>query len=493
MISILRASHLTPMNLKPLEKLDRTNLYEQVAYRVQSLIEEGTLQPGDRIPSVRRMHKQMNVSISTVLEAYRLLEDRGLIEARPQSGYFVKQTPLLSHRDEPNPSAPPRRIYTVDASIALGINVALRDPNIIRLGAAVPDPQLFPVKALNRLMGQVMRQYPETCHAYNPLPGCEPLRHEVARRLMDAGCSLTPEQILITNGTTEALHLCLRAVTKPGDTVAIESPCYYGLLEILESLHLRALELPTHPRDGLILEELETALKQGNIAACTVVSNFSNPLGCCMSDSHKKQLLEILERYDIPLIEDDIYGDLKFDGNRPKAIKAYDRKGLVMYCASCSKTLSAGLRVGWTVPGRYQTKVEQLKLITNINTAAANQLTIASFLANGGYDRHLRQLRRAYQEQVIRMTQAIYEYFPDETKVTRPKGGYVLWVEIPSNFDSMMLYHQALQDNISIAPGSIFSVSGSYQNCFRLNCGIPWSDQLEQALKTLGVLIHQQL
>ncbi len=479
------------MNLKPLEKSDRTNLYEQVAYRVQSLIEEGTLQPGDRIPSVRRMHKQMNVSISTVLEAYRLLEDRGFIGARPQSGYFVKQT-RLSHRDEPNPSAPPRRIYTVDASIALGINVALRDPNIIRLGAAVPDPQLFPVKALNRLMGQVMREDPQVCHAYHALPGCEPLRHEVARRLMDAGCSLTPEQVLVTNGTTEAVYLSLRAVTQPGDTVAIESPCYYGLLEILESLHLRALELPTHPREGLILEELETALQQGNIAACAVVSNFSNPLGSCMSDQRKKQLAEILEQYNIPLIEDDVYGDLGFDGNRPKAIKAYDRTGLVLYCASCSKTLSAGLRVGWLIPGRYQTEVEQLKLITNITTSPANQLTIAGFLANGGYDRHLRQLRRAYQEQVMRMTQAIYDYFPDETKVTRPTGGYILWVEIPGEFDSMTLYHQAFQHKISIAPGSMFSVSGSYQNCFRLNCGIPWSEQLEQAMKTLGCLIAKQ-
>ncbi|MEL7035172.1 MAG: PLP-dependent aminotransferase family protein [Cyanobacteria bacterium J06592_8] len=481
------------MNLKPLEKSDRTNLYEQVADRVQSLIEKGTLQPGDRIPSVRRMHKQMNVSISTVLEAYRLLEDRGFIGARPQSGYFVKQTSLLSYRDEPNPSKPPRHIYQVDASIALHINVALGNPHIIRLGAAVADPQLFPIKALNRLMGQVIRQYPEVCHTYHPLPGCESLRHEVARRLMDAGCSLTPEQVLITNGTTEALHLSLRAVTQPGDTVAIESPCYYGLLEILESLHLRALELPTHPREGLILEELETALEQGNIAAIAVVSNFSNPLGSCMSDEKKKQLVEILEKYEIPLIEDDIYGDLGFEGDRPKAIKTYDRQGLVLYCASCSKTLSPGLRVGWAVPGRYQTEVEKLKLITNFSTATANQLTIAAFLANGGYDRHLRQLRRAYQEQIRRTTQAIYEYFPNETKVTRPTGGHVLWVELPLKFDSMLLYHQALQHQISIAPGKMFSVSGSYQNCFRLNCGIPWSEELEQAMQILGRLIHQQL
>ncbi len=479
------------MNTKSFDSSTRTNLYEQVAYRVQSLIEEGTLQPGDRIPSVRKMRQQMNVSVSTVLEAYRLLEDRGLIGVRPQSGYFVKQTPFLD-RDEPNPSQPPRKVCEVDTSLALRINNALRDPDIIRLGAAVAAPELFPIKALNRLMGQVMRHSPNICHSYSPLPGCEPLRHEVARRLMDAGCSVRPDDVLITNGATEAIYLSLQAITKPGDTVAIESPAYYGILEILQSLHLRALELPTHPREGILLKDLEIALQQDNIKACVFVSNYSNPLGCCMSDAQKQKLVEILTEYDVPLIEDDVFGDLCFQGNRPKAVKAFDQNGLVLYCSSCSKTLSPGLRVGWAVPGRYQTEVEQLKLFTNITTAPANQLTIAAFLENGGYDRHLRQLRRSYYEQVIRMSQAIYEFFPAVAKVTRPQGGHVLWIELPPEFNSMELYHKAYQHQISIAPGCMFSVSGGfYQNCFRLNCGLPWSDELEAAIKTLGYLISE--
>ena len=478
----------TPMKVRPLEMENGTNLYEQVAHRIEGLISEGTLQTGDRIPSVRKMHQQMNVSISTVLEAYRLLEDRGLIAVRPQSGYFVRPG-LLSHRDEPNPSAPPHRALQVDTSLAVRINRALREPNIIKLGAAVADPSLLPLATLNRLIGQTLRNDPERCHSYDVLPGCEPLRHEVARRLMEAGCSITPDQILITNGTTEAMYLSLRAITNPGDTVAIESPSYYGLLEVIASLNLRALELPTHPRDGLCLDTLETALKKGSIAACALVSNFSNPLGTCMSDLHKKQLVTVLEKYNIPLVEDDIYGDLCFQGNRPKAIKAFDQKGLVLYCSSCSKTLSPGLRVGWLVAGQYQTQVEQLKLFTNMATATVNQLAIAAFLSNGGYERHLRQLRRAYYEQVMRMTQAICDYFPPETKVSRPSGGHVLWVELPAHFDALELHEQAYQHQISIAPGSMFSASGAYQNCFRLNCGLPWSDQLDQAMQTLGKLI----
>ncbi len=468
------------------------NLYEQVADRIQQLIAEGTLQTGDRLPSVRKLHEQWSVSISTVLEAYRLLEDRGFIAARPQSGYYVKQT-FLQVPDEPHQSAPPQKPRHVDNSLGFRVICTIRDSQTIKLGAAVPSMELLPLQALNRLMGQILRQHPTLAHAYDVPPGCESLRHEVARRLMDAGCSIAPDQIVTTNGTFESVFLSLRAVTQPGDTVAIESPTYYGLLEALEILHLKALELPTHPRDGLSLPHLEMALQKKRIAACALVSNFSNPLGTCMSDAKKQQIVELLAQYEVPLIEDDIYGDLYFEGTRPKAMKAFDREGLVLYCSSCSKTLSPGFRVGWAVAGRYQAKVEQLKWVINQTTAIAPQLTIAAFLSNGGYDRHLRQLRRAYQSQMARMTQAIHDYFPAEARVTRPDGGHVVWVELPECCNALTLYESALQQHISIAPGQIFSPSGSYANCLRLNCGLPWSNAIDQAMLKLGELIQQQM
>ena len=467
------------------------NLYEQIADRIQRLIAEGTLQAGDRLPSVRKLHEQWSVSVSTVLEAYRLLEDRGLIAARPQSGYYVKAA--LHTPSEPQQSMPLSKAHHVDNSLGFRVICAIRDSQTVRLGAAVPSMDLLPIAALNRLTGQILRQNQILAHAYDVPPGCEPLRHEVARRLMDAGCSVTPDEIVTTNGTFESVFLSLRAVTQPGDTVAIESPTYYGLLEALEVLHLKALELPTHPRDGICLADLEAILKKRKIAACAVVSNFSNPLGTCMSDERKKSLVELLAQHEVPLIEDDIYGDVYFEGTRPKAMKAFDQDGLVLYCSSCSKTLSPGLRVGWAVAGRYQAKVEQLKWVINQTTAIAPQLTVAAFLANGGYDRHLRQLRRAYQSQMLRMTQAICDYFPTETRVTRPNGGHVLWVELPQGFDSLLLYEMALQHHISIAPGEIFSPSGGYSNCFRLNAGFPWSDQIDQAMQRLGELIRQQI
>lgn len=479
------------MQVTPLNTADNKPLYEQVADRIQALIAEGTLQPGDRIPSVRKLRQQLSVSISTVTEAYRLLEDRGLICARPQSGYYVKTTPDTPL--EPNPSTPPQAISVVETALAFRVSRYSYITDIpVQLGAAFPAIELMPINTLNRLMGQVLRQNPEISHRYGTTAGCEPLRQEIARRMITMGCSISPDQVLVTNGTIEAVYLALKAIAQPGDTVAIESPTYFGFLEILEELHLKALELPTHPRDGLSLSALETALQQHQIKACLLVSNFSNPLGSCMSDLKKKQVVDLLTHYQVPLVEDDIYGELYYEGSRPKAMKAFDREGWVLYCASFSKTLSAGLRVGWCVAGRYQTRVEQLKWVINHTTSPANQLTVAAFLANGGYDRHLRQLRRTYQSQTARMIQAICEHFPDETRVTCPKGGHVLWVEIPG-CETLKLYEAALEQGIGIAPGVLFSPNCCYVNCLRLSSGILWSADIERAIQTLGHLAHRLL
>ena len=476
------------MNVTPIDLAHGKSLYEQVADRVQGLIAEGTLQPGDRLPSVRKLHEQLSVSISTVLEAYRLLEDRGLIQARPQSGYYVRRTALIEP-EKPDSNT----LETSDNSLAYEVMQAMRDPNVVQLGAAVPHTDLLPMATLNRLISHVLRYKSDEAHADSVPPGSEALRHEVARRLMDTGCSVTPDQIVITNGAFEAVYLSLRAVTQPGDTVAIESPSYFDFFEAFELLHLNALELPTHPQDGVSLTHLEQALQARQIAACLLVPSFSNPLGGCMSDAKKKQLAAMLARYEVPLIEDDVFGDLYFKGARPKAVKAFDRQGNVLYCSSVSKTVSPGLRIGWAVAGRYQPRVERFKWVINQTTAMTPQLALAAFLVNGGYDRHLRHLRRAYETQMIRMRRAIADYFPAETKVSRPRGGQVLWLEMPSEFNAVDLYQAALRRGISIAPGTIFSRTGSYHNCFRLNCSMPWSEKFEEAMKTLGYLCKKQL
>ena len=338
-----------------------------------------------------------------------------------------------------------------------------------------------------------MRSDPMAVHSYNTVPGCEPLRREVAKRMLNAGCSITPDNIVATAGATEAYYLALRTVTQPGDTVVIESPSYYAVLEAMNSLGLNALELPTHPREGISLTALHSALKTQSVSACFLVSNFSNPMGSCMDDAKKKALVDLLNQYDVPLIEDDVYGDLNFEGDRPKAIKAFDTEGRVIYCSSVSKPLSPGLRVGWCIPGRYQQQIEHLKVVVSHMTATAPQLTVAAFFANGGYDRHLRHLCHAYKQQMNRMLQAILDYFPAETRVTCPGGGHVLWVEISGGFNALELFEDAIKHRISIAPGPMFSTSNGYQNCFRLNTGVPWSDDIDRAMQTLGNLVKKQL
>jgi DNA-binding transcriptional MocR family regulator len=481
------------MNVDLPNKAGDDPLYQQVADRLRQLMTEGTLQPGDRLPSVRKLHNQLSVSISTILEAYRVLEDQGWVQARSQSGYYVKSLPQPT-RAEPQQSMLLTQDQPIEVSLAYRVYASKRDPNLLQIGTAVPSPELFPLAALNRLMGQVTRSQPqEMIHGYDVPAGCLTLRHEVARRLMDAGCALNPNELIITNGATEAMYLSLQAVTQPGDTVAIESPAYYNLLEILNALHLKALELPTHPQTGVSIGALEAALQQKQIAACVLIPNFNNPLGSCISEANKRSIVKLITKHQIPLIEDDIYGELNFEGIRPKAIKAFDTEGWVLYCASMSKILSPGFRVGWCAPGRYQLKVEQLKMAMNLSTAVIPQLTIAAFLTNGGYDRHLRQLRRTFALQVDRMTQAIYADFPAETKITRPKGGFILWLEFPEQFDSLVLHEEALAHDIQIAPGAIFSPSGNYRNCLRLACGLPWSPKIAAAMQTLGLLCKQQL
>ena len=464
------------------------SLYLQLADVLTAQIEAGTYQSGERIPSVRKLRDQFGVSLSTVLQACRLLEDRGLIRARAQSGHYVRSEPL-SLRFEPEESRPSSGAKRVDASLAVKLNLGIGNPQEPTLGAAVQGTELMPIAALNRLLGHVLRHQPAACHSYDAPPGSAVLRRSVAQRGGDAGYSVTADDIVITSGAKEAVYLSIKAVTRAGDTVAIESPAYYALLEVLSSLGLRALEISSHPRHGINVDDLARALESQPVAAVALVSNFSNPTGSCMTDAAKRRLVDLLDTHDVPLIEDDVYGELVYEGPRPSAIKAFDRRGLVLYCSSYSKTLSPGLRVGWAIPGRYQNEVELLKLVVNQATAVAPQLALAAFLDSGGCDRHMRRVRRMYRDQMASMIDAVERHFPDSTRLTRPQGGHVLWVQLPQGVDAMDLYDDAYGAGIRIAPGPMFSPSHGYRNFIRLNTGFPWNETTEQQMATLGRLV----
>lgn len=465
-------------------------LYEQIADRMARLIEGGTYRPGNRLPSVRQLSKQQGVSISTVLAAYMILENRGLIEARPQSGYYVS-TRLPMRLPEPEISSPGHDPTQV--SLQELVMMVLRDtlnPELVQLGAALPNINLMPVARINRIMAALARKSDRRSHQYLLPPGLEELRVQIARRAIWAGCTLSPNEIVITSGGIEAMDLCLHAVCRPGDIVAIESPMYFGTLQNLEVHNLKALEIPTHPREGISLDALKLALEHNPIRAVLVISNFNNPLGSCIPDEKKKELVELLARYEVPLIENDVSGEIYFSEKRPMVAKAFDQKGLVLLCSSFSKDISPALRVGWVAPGRYKAKVEWLKFTNSTATATLPQMVLAQFLESGGYDHHLRRIRREYARNVALMSRAVERYFPPRTRVTRPAGGFVLWVQLPETVDSLELYKRALQDRITLTPGYVFSPTNQYKNFIRLNAA-EWSFPIERAIQHLGELIEE--
>ena len=320
--------------------------------------------------------------------------------------------------------------------------------------------------------------------SYPPATGHKRLRSQIAKRSLSSGCPLAPDDIVVTSGCVEAMNLALQAVCRPGDTVAIGSPVYPTFLKSIQWMGLKVLEIPSNGQ-GMNLEVLEYAIRHNPVSACITIANFNNPLGSLMPDVKKRALVGLLAKHDIPLIEDDVYGDLAYGPNRPPSTKAFDEKGLVLCCSSFSKTLAPGYRVGWIAPGRFKERVVQLKALLNVASSSPVQLAIAEFLTNGGYDHHLRRIRRIYARQTALLREAVARHFPAGTRVSRPEGGYILWVEMPEGFDSFTLYEAALREGIGIAPGTIFTLGDRYGNCFRLNAAF-WSERTEQALETLG-------
>lgn len=464
-------------------------LYQSLADRLQTLIRDQVYPVGSRLPGVRVLAEQQQVSVSTAVNACRELEQRGVLEARPRSGYYVRQPPVV--REPPRVAKPggrPRRITGQERVLQMLQNV--NNPSVVNLGAAVPAPEYMPVAAMERTFHSVLREQRRRCVGYEFPPGAPELRTQIARRLAGLQCAVRPEDVLITNSCQESVAIALKLTTKPGDTVAIESPTYYGLLQVIESLGLKALEIPTDPEDGISLEALTLALERWSVSACVVVSNFSNPLGVRLSDTRKQALLKLLSKHKVPLVEDDIYGDLSLSGPRPRPVKSWDREGLVFYCASSSKTLSAGLRVGWLVtPEHHREKAQYLQFINTVSVATPSQLVLARYLERGHYDRFLRQLCGEHARGVARMTERVTQLFPQQTRVSRPAGGFVLWVELPGEVDTSELMEKAITQGVSFAPGPLFSASGKFANCLRLNCAVKWDNRVEQALVALSRLL----
>jgi DNA-binding transcriptional MocR family regulator len=464
-------------------------LYSKIVSRIENQIKQNLLKSGDKLPSVRYLSTQQGISISTAYKAYVELENMGLIEARPKSGYYIKYLPS---RFSKTPAVKPPLKKIEEASVGQMISMVyqnMTEESVLRLSRSSPSLNLIPLARLNKSMMEAIRKSPSGNVNYEFLQGNLSLRKQVAKNAFNWGGQITENDVVTTQGCQEALVFCLRAVTKPGDTVAIESPTYFGIFNVMLSLDLKVLEIPVDPETGIDIDYLEQAMNKVDIKACLFVTNFSNPVGSCMPDDRKQQLVNLLTERKVPLIEDDIYGEIYFDKSRPRTCKSFDKEGWVMLCSSVSKSLAPGYRVGWCIPGRFKEQIINLKMMHTVSSATPTQAAIGHFFETGRYDLHMRKLRRELHTQCLKYTQAIASYFPENTKISRPQGGYALWVELDKSINAFELYQAAMEQNISIAPGQIFSTDARFTNFIRISFGISFSYMVEQSLKTLGELI----
>ena len=477
--------------------MDTSPRYRQLASHYLQAIQAGSLQPGDRLPSLRELMKLHAVSLSTALQVCRTLESEGWAEARDRSGYFVRRPQRLRTlpMDEPATDRAPDPAQYIGVHEKVSDFVTRRRYGEVRLDLSVARgaPALYPGEALRAATVRALRQHPDLLTRAAPSRGRTPLREALAQRALRVGMVLGPDEILPTNGCIEALNLALRAVAQPGDTVAVESPTFYGLLQVLESLSLRALEIPTSPQTGLSIEALELAVEAyRDVKAVVVVPHLQNPLGSVMPDAHKARLAALCEERGIALIEDDTYSEL-LDAPAPlRALQSFDRSGNVIHCASLHKVLAPGLRLGWIHAGRWHARVEMLKYAQSRSNEALAQWAAGGFIASGAYERHLRQLRASLRTQREQTAQAVARHFPPGTRLNLPPGGLQLWVELPDRLSSVAVFEAALQEHILVAPGTLFSNSTRCDHYLRINCGLPWTPVVEAGLRRLGEIVCSQ-
>ncbi|SHF34329.1 aminotransferase-like domain-containing protein [Pedobacter caeni] len=461
-------------------------LYLQIADRLEKQIIDQVLKAGDKLPSVRMLCREQGLSMSTVTQAYYELESRSLIETRPRSGYFVSLPPVkrLAIPETSNPSVLNSPLSPDD--LVNQVYLDREDPNNTLFSLGMPHDDFLPIAKLNKGMVQAMRNLPASGTGYELTQGNENLRREIAKWSFGWAADFTEHDLITTSGCMNAISYALMATTQPGDTIAIESPAYFGILQLAKSMGLQVLELPTNAITGIELEALKKVLATNKIKVCLFVSNFNNPCGSSMPDEHKREAVRLLEHYHIPLIEDDIHGDLYFSKNRPTTCKTYDESGLVLYCNSISKTLAPGYRVGWIAPGQFKDQVLKLKRYQAVSSVSLTSEVVSTFLRNGRYENHLRKLRQSLHHNSMKYSAVIADYFPEGTRVSQPQGGYFLWLELDKNIDTVELYQRALKQQISIAPGRMFSFQSQFDHCMRLSFGLPWTSLLEKKLQQLG-------
>lgn len=464
--------------------------YQQLAQQMTEQIAHGVWQPGDKLPSLREQVANSGMSFMTVSHAYQLLESQGRIVARPQSGYYVAPRMVATRQSSAPAQVMPDNAVDINTYI-FEVLQASRNASILPFASAFPDPKLFPLPQLNRSLAQVSKTATAMSVIENLPPGNDELRHAIARRYALQGMTISPDEIVITAGALEALNLSLQAVTEPGDWVIVENPCFYGALQALERLRLKALSVATDVKEGIDLDALVQALQTYPVKACWLMTNSQNPLGFTLTPEKKARLIEILSEHNVTLIEDDVYSELYFGREKPLPAKAWDKTDMTLHCSSFSKCLVPGFRIGWVAAGKHARRIQHLQLMSTLSTSSPMQLALVDYLATKRYDAHLRRLRRQLAERKQLAWQSLLRSLPPEVQIHHNDSGYFLWLELPAGVDAGQLSARALEHHISIAPGKMFSTTDSWASFFRFNTAWGWGEREDNAVETLGHLIRQ--
>ncbi|PKA05390.1 hypothetical protein CH375_05410 [Leptospira ellisii] len=466
---------------------DENSKYESIAVGFRSMMESGTLRAGDKLPSLRKISAEKKVSISTVLLAYELLENEGYIRSKPKSGYVVlarrgaSKIPTMAKRPKLVSS------FGIDERISSLID-SLQNPDILQLGTAIPERDYLPIPSLHKNLKKAV--IIADGHNYQNSQGYPELRKQLSLRASFQGISSHESDIIVTNGCQDALNLCIKVLTKPGDLIAVESPVYFGILQSIQRSGRKALEIPIDPIRGISLRHLEEAVHQYPIKCLIVNPNFQNPTGSLLSDGDKKAVVDLCSAKNIPIIEDDIYGDLYFTASRPMSLKSFDKKENVYKISSYSKIVSPDLRIGWILPGKKGIEIQKEIKIARLALPSVSQIALSEFLKTS-YERNLKILKRNLFSNLAKIRESVLRNFPEPTSISNPQGGLVFWIELPSRVDSLLLQNEAWRHNISIAPGPIFSGTGNFRNFLRLSGGIRLTPKVEEKIKTLGKLASQ--
>lgn len=467
--------------------------YEILAGELASAIVSGQLPPGTRILSIREYASSRNVSVNTVKTTYRLLEDRGFISARPQSGYFVN-TKIPALLDQVSVVTSSEMLSLTGVKRLLSLILDNHDKgNYVDLALASPVGDVFyPTTRLRKLTAQVLRSRESQQNSYALPPGSLRLRSQIARRGLHLGMKLSAEDIIITHGAMEALSLAVNATTRPGDGIALETPTFYNLYPMLENMGRRIVEIPTHPRTGMCLDILQKHIDEGAVSAVVTIPSGHNPLGFTLPEDKRKRLAGMANQHKVAVIEDAMYAELQYGEHIVPNVKAFDEDGWVLVCASYTKTAAPDFRIGWLEAGRFRDVVRQLKFTSTVAESHLLSETLGVFLENGGYDQHLRYLKRLYTRQIDSIRAVIARSFPIGTRISHPECGFILWLELPEEVDTLLLFHLALDEKILCMPGLLCATNKAFSHCLRLAVCFVNDERHLQALERLGQLACQQ-